>query len=332
VTKRALITGISGQDGSHLAELLLAKGYEVHGIIRRSSTITTSRLDHLYQGPEVPDRRFLLHYGDLTDGQSLARLVGELQPDEVYNLGAQSHVAVSFEVPEFTFDVTGQGALRLLEAVRNHAPTARYYQASSSEMFGSAPPPQNEQTAFHPRSPYAVAKTAAHYATQNYREAYGLFACSGILFNHEGERRGETFVTQKIAKAVARISVGEQHELLLGNLEARRDWGHAADYVRAMWLMLQAETPGDYVIATGEAHSVREFCEVAFDRVGLNWQDHTKVDVRYLRPSEVDHLCGDASKARRGLGWAPEIDFEQLVHRMVDAQVAAVASAAVRSP
>jgi GDPmannose 4,6-dehydratase len=256
VSRRAFITGISGQDGSHLAELLLDKDYEVHGLVRRSSTITTRRLDGIYEGPEIADRRLVLHYGDLADGQSLARLIGQLQPDEVYNLGAQSHVAVSFEIPEYTFDITGQGALRLLEAVRNHAPGARFYQASSSEMFGSAPPPQSEATAFHPRSPYAVAKVAAHYATQNYREAYGLFACSGILFNHEGERRGETFVTQKIARAVARIADGRQQTLLLGNLGARRDWGHAADYVRAMWLMLQADEPDDFLIATGHGESV----------------------------------------------------------------------------
>ncbi len=321
MNRRALITGVSGQDGSHLAELLLRKGYEVHGLIRRSSSISTHRLDGIYQGPELAQRSFVLHYGDLTDGQSLARLVAEIQPDEVYNLGAQSHVAVSFEIPEFTFDVTGQGALRLLEAVRNHAPGARFYQASSSEMFGSAPPPQNEHTAFHPRSPYAVAKVAAHYATQNYREAYGLFACSGILFNHEGERRGETFVTQKIARAAARIAAGQQSELLLGNLDARRDWGHAADYVNAMWLMLQADAPDDYVIATGEAHSVQEFCRLAFSRVELDWREYVKVDERYLRPSEVDHLCGDSTKARTVLGWQPEVSFEQLVNRMVDAQL-----------
>ncbi|MDA3038869.1 MAG: GDP-mannose 4,6-dehydratase [Actinomycetota bacterium] len=321
MNRRALITGVSGQDGSHLAELLLSKGYEVHGLIRRSSSISTTRLDGIYQGPEVAGRSFVLHYGDLTDGQSLARLVADIQPDEVYNLGAQSHVAVSFEIPEFTFDVTGQGALRLLEAVRNHAPAARFYQASSSEMFGSAPPPQNEQTAFHPRSPYAVAKVAAHYATQNYREAYGLFACAGILFNHEGERRGETFVTQKIARGAARIGQGRQSELLLGNLDARRDWGHAVDYVHAMWLMLRADAPDDYVIATGEAHSVREFCQLAFARVGLDWERYVKVDERYLRPSEVDHLCGDSTKARTALGWQPDVSFEQLVHRMVDAQL-----------
>jgi GDPmannose 4,6-dehydratase len=324
VSRRAFITGISGQDGSHLAELLLDKDYEVHGLVRRSSTITTRRLDGIYEGPEIADRRLVLHYGDLADGQSLARLIGQLQPDEVYNLGAQSHVAVSFEIPEYTFDITGQGALRLLEAVRNHAPGARFYQASSSEMFGSAPPPQSEATAFHPRSPYAVAKVAAHYATQNYREAYGLFACSGILFNHEGERRGETFVTQKIARAVARIADGRQQTLLLGNLGARRDWGHAADYVRAMWLMLQADEPDDFVIATGHAHSVQEFCELAFRRVGLDWAEHVQVDARYLRPSEVDHLCGDAAKASSVLDWKPEIDFQALVHRMVDAQVAAL--------
>lgn len=326
----ALITGVSGQDGSYLAELLLAKGYEVHGIVRRSSTINSHRLDGIYQGPEEPDRAFVLHYGDMADSQALARLVDQIQPTEVYNLAAQSHVAVSFEIPEFTFDITGQGAIRLLEAVRNHAPDARYYQASSSEMFGSQPPPQCEQTPFHPRSPYAVAKAAAHYATQNYREAYGLHASCGILFNHESERRGETFVTQKIARAAARIATGLQEVLLLGNLDARRDWGHAEDFVRAMWLMLQADEPDDFVVATGEAHSVREFCELAFERVGLDWQAHVRTDSRYLRPAEVDHLLGDPSRAVAELGWRPEVDFETLVARMVDAQLV-MAEAEVRA-
>lgn len=324
MTKTAFITGIAGQDGSHLADLLLSEGYEVHGTVRRSSSINTGRLDHIYQGPETDKRSLELHYGDLSDGQGLARLIAQIQPDEVYNLGAQSHVAVSFEIPEYTFDITGQGAIRLLEAVRIHAPGARYYQASSSEMFGSAPPPQGENTLFHPRSPYAVAKAAAHYATQNYREAYGLFACSGILFNHEGERRGETFVTRKIARGAAAIAAGRQDLLLLGNLDARRDWGHAEDYVRAMHLMLQADEPDDYVVATGEDHSVREFCQLAFGRLDLDWEKYVQVDPRYLRPSEVDHLRGDASKAREVLGWEPKVSFNELVERMVDAEVHAL--------
>ena len=319
--KRALITGIAGQDGSHLTELLLSKGYEVHGLARRSSSINTHRLDAVYQSPELPDRHLQLHYGDLTDGQLLDRIVAQTQPDEVYNLGAQSHVAVSFELPEYTMDVTATGAVRLLDAVRRLAPQARFYQASSSEMFGSAAPPQSERTPFEPRSPYAVAKVAAHYATVNAREAYGLFACSGVLFNHEGERRGETFVTRKIARAVAAIKVGNQQKLLLGNLDAKRDWGYAPDYVRAMWLMLQTGQADDFVIATGEAHTVREFCQVAFDRVGLDWEQHVEVDPRYFRPSEVDHLLGDPSKAREQLGWQPEVLFPELVCRMVDSEM-----------
>jgi GDPmannose 4,6-dehydratase len=322
MSKTAFITGVAGQDGSHLAELLLDKGYEVHGLVRRSSTINTGRLDPIYEGPEIQDRHFELHYGDLSDGPALHRAIKLIQPDEVYNLAAQSHVAVSFEVPEYTVDITGTGALRVLEAVRQEAPHARFYQASSSEMFGSAPPPQNESTAFEPRSPYAVAKAMAHYATINYREAYGLFACSGILFNHEGERRGETFVTQKIAKAVAAIAEGRQEHLLLGNLDARRDWGYAPDYVRAMWLMLQADSPEDYVIATGEDHTVREFCEVAFQHADLDWERHVRIDERYFRPTEVNHLHGDASKAAAQLGWKPEVTFEQLVGLMVEAELA----------
>ena len=323
MNKTAFITGVAGQDGSHLAELLLSEGYDVHGLLRRSSTINTERLDPVYEGPEIQDRHFELHYGDLSDGPSLHRLMRQIQPDEVYNLGAQSHVAVSFEVPEYTADITGTGALRVLEAVRQEAPHARFYQASSSEMFGSAPPPQDESTPFEPRSPYAVAKVMAHYATINYREAYGLFACSGILFNHEGERRGETFVTRKIAKAAVAIAKGRQEHLLLGNLDARRDWGYAPDYVRAMWLMLQAETPDDYVIATGEDHTVREFCELAFQHVGLDWERYVRIDERYFRPTEVNHLHGDPSKAAAQLGWKPKVTFKELVGLMVEAELAA---------
>jgi len=321
VRRRALVTGITGQDGSHLADLLLAEGYEVHGLVRRSSSINSHRIDHLYQDPDEPDRRLVLHYGDLTDAVGLVNLIREICPDEVYNLAAQSHVAVSFELPDYTTEVTAAGAIRLLEAIRAADPTVRYYQASSSEMFGSTPPPQSELTPFHPRSPYACAKVFAHHATVNYREAYGLFACSGILFNHEGERRGETFVTRKISRAVARIAVGLQDHVTLGNLDARRDWGYAADYVRAMWLMLQQDQPGDYVVATGEAHSVREFCEAAFAVVDLDWADHVRVDPRYERPSEVDVLLGDSSKARAELGWEPSVDFAGLVRLMVEADL-----------
>jgi GDPmannose 4,6-dehydratase len=324
--KRAFVTGITGQDGSHLAELLLAKGYEVHGLIRRSSSINSWRIDHLYEEPDADNRRLFLHYGDLSDAVGLVNLIREIQPHEVYNLAAQSHVAVSFQVPESTADITGVGAIRLLDAIRAADPDTRYYQASSSEMFGSTPPPQSEATPFHPRSPYACAKVFAHHVTVNYREAYGLFACNGILFNHEGERRGETFVTRKISRAVARIAAGQQDHLTLGNLDARRDWGYAGDYVQAMWLMLQQDEPDDYVVATGEAHTVREFCEVAFDHVGLRWQDYVRVDKRYERPAEVDYLLGDPSKARAKLGWAPTVTFEQLVHLMVDADRALVVS------
>jgi GDPmannose 4,6-dehydratase len=317
--RRAFLTGITGQDGSHLAELLVGKGYEVHGLIRRSSSINSWRIDHLYEEPDAPNRRLFLHYGDLSDAVGLVNLIREIQPHEVYNLAAQSHVAVSFQVPESTADITGVGAIRLLDAIRAADPDTRYYQASSSEMFGSTPPPQSETTPFHPRSPYACAKVFAHNVTVNYREAYGLFACNGILFNHEGERRGETFVTRKISRAVARIAAGQQDHLTLGNLDARRDWGYAGDYVQAMWLMLQQDEPDDYVVATGEAHTVREFCEVAFDYVGLRWQDYVRVDKRYERPAEVDYLLGDPSKARAKLGWEPTVTFEQLVHLMVDA-------------
>jgi GDPmannose 4,6-dehydratase len=322
--KRALVTGITGQDGSHLADLLLSKGYEVHGIVRRSSSINSRRIDHLYEDPDEPGRRLFLHYGDLADAVGLVNLIRDVQPHEVYNLAAQSHVAVSFEMPDYTADVTAVGAIRLLDAIRAADPDTRYYQASSSEMFGSTPPPQSEVTPFHPRSPYACAKVFAHHVTVNYREAYGLFACSGILFNHEGERRGETFVTRKISLAAARIAAGLQDHLTLGNLDAKRDWGYAADYVEAMWLMLQQDQPDDYVVATGEAHSVREFCELAFARVGLDWEDHVRVDKRYERPSEVDYLLGDASKARDLLGWTPATTFQGLVELMVDSDVRSV--------
>lgn len=314
---RALITGITGQDGSHLAELLLSKNYEVHGIMRRASTFNTARIDPIWD-------KLHIHYGDLTDSGSLSRIVTSVLPDEVYNLGAQSHVKVSFEVPEYTAHATGAGSLSLLEAVKNHASWARVYQASSSEMFGSSPPPQNELTPFHPRSPYGCAKVFSYWATVNYREAYGLHASNGILFNHEGPRRGETFVTRKITRAVARIERGLQQELVLGNLDAGRDWGYAGDFVEAMYLMLRQTDPGDYVIATGEMHSVREFASLAFDYVGRNWEKHVKIDSRYFRPSEVDALCGDASKAKRVLGWAPKTSFRKLVGMMVEADLKAL--------
>jgi GDPmannose 4,6-dehydratase len=324
IPKRALLTGLTGQDGSYLAELLLDKGYEVHGIIRRSSSFNTDRIDHLYTDPHEQGVRLFTHYGDLSDSVALVKLLYELQPDEIYHLGAQSHVRVSFDIPEYTFDITGAGTVRLLEAIREAGVPARFYQASSSEMFGAAPPPQNELTPFHPRSPYAVAKVASYWATVNYREAYDLFAVNGILFNHESPRRGETFVTRKITRAVARIAAGLQEKLYLGNLEAKRDWGYAPDYVEAMWLMLQAEEPDDFVIATGETHSVREAVEVAFGRQGLDPDDHVEIDPQYYRPSEVDHLLGDASKAKDRLGWEPKVRFKELVELMVDADVAAL--------
>ena len=316
-----LVTGIAGQDGSYLAELLLAKGYEVHGIVRRASTINTGRLDGIYQDPHEPGPSLLLHYGDLTDSVGLVNLIRAVAPDEVYNLGAQSHVKVSFEIPEYTGESTGMGAVRLLEAIRASGVATRYYQASSSEMFGSAPPPQSEQTPFRPRSPYGCAKVYAFHSAVNYREAYGLFACNGILFNHESPRRGETFVTRKITRAVARIQAGLQDLLYLGNLDARRDWGYAAEYVEAMWLMLQQDQPDDYVIATGESHTVREFCQAAFGHAGLDWERHVRVDARYYRPTEVDHLLGDASKAAAAMGWRPRTGFAELVGLMVDADV-----------
>jgi GDPmannose 4,6-dehydratase len=322
--KRALVTGLTGQDGSYLAELLLAKGYEVHGIIRRSSSFNTGRIEHLYKDPHEPGTRLFSHYGDLTDSAALTRLIYELQPDEIYNLGAQSHVRVSFEIPEYTFDVTGGGALRLLDAIRESGVQTRFYQASSSELFGSSLPPQNETTPFHPRSPYAVAKLAAYWSTVNYREAYGMFAVNGILFNHESPRRGETFVTRKITRAVARIKAGLEAKLYMGNLDAERDWGYAPDFVEAMWLMLQAEEPDDYVVATGEKHSVREALNVAFAHAGLDPAEHVEIDPRYFRPAEADAMLGDASKARTKLGWEPKVRFRELIELMVDADVAAL--------
>ncbi|XP_008780270.2 GDP-mannose 4,6 dehydratase 1-like [Phoenix dactylifera] len=324
--KVALVAGITGQDGSYLTEFLLGKGYEVHGLIRRSSNFNTARLDHIYVDPHNSSKaRMKLHYADLSDASSLRRWVDSLLPDEVYNLAAQSHVAVSFEIPDYTADVVGTGALRLLEAVRSSSAssgrTIRYYQAGSSEMFGSTPPPQSETSAFHPRSPYAAAKVAAHWYTVNYREAYGLFACNGILFNHESPRRGENFVTRKITRAVGRIHVGLQTKLFLGNLSAARDWGFAGDYVEAMWLMLQQDEPGDYVVATDESHTVQEFLEAAFGYVGLDWKDHVVIDKRYFRPAEVDSLKGDSSKARKQLGWKPKVGFQELVKMMVDRDV-----------
>ena len=317
--KRAFVTGITGQDGSFLAELLLDEGYEVHGLIRRASTFGTERIEHLYLDPHEKDTRLFLHYGDLSDGGALGRLLHEIRPTEVYNLGAQSHVAVSFQQPLYTADVDALGSLRLLEAVRQLGDGVRYYQASSSEMYGQVvETPQNEQTPFHPRSPYGVAKVYAYWQTVNYREAYGLHASNGILFNHESERRGETFVTRKITRAATRIKVGLQERLYLGNLDAVRDWGHAEDYVRAMHLMLQADEPDDYVIATGHSYSVREFLTRVFGRLDLDWEAYVEIDPRYLRPAEVEALQGDASKARAALGWEPRVAFDTLVARMVD--------------
>lgn len=320
--KTALITGITGQDGSYLAELLIGKGYEVHGLIRRSSSFNTGRIDHLYEDPHASNVPLRLHYGDLSDGAGMRRIIGEVAPDELYNLGAQSHVRVSFDQPEFTADVVGVGTLRLLETVRDAqqmlGKQIRFYQAGSSEMFGAANPPQSEATAFYPRSPYAVAKVAAHWFTINYREAYDLFACNGILFNHESPRRGETFVTRKITRALSRIKLGLQDKLYLGNLSARRDWGFAGDYVEAMWRMLQADAPDDYVVATGEAWSVQEFLDLAAEMVGLDSRAIVETDARYLRPTEVDHLLGDPGKAREKLGWSPTVSFKELVRMMID--------------
>ena len=320
--KRALITGITGQDGSYLAELLLAKGYEVHGLIRRASTFNTGRLDHIYSDPHVNKTSLKLHYGDLSDASAMARLMGKIAPDEIYNLAAQSHVRVSFDSPEYTADITATGAVRLLEAIRETGMKPRFYQASSSEMYGKVlEVPQKETTPFYPRSPYGCAKVFAYWITVNYRESYDLFACNGILFNHESPRRGETFVTRKITRAVAHIKAGLQDKLYLGNLDAKRDWGYAKEYVDAMWLMLQQEKPDDYVIATGETHSVREFLEAAFGHAGLDWRKYVDIDPRYYRPAEVDLLIGDATKARKQLGWSPKTSFQDLVRLMVDADI-----------
>ena len=320
--KKALITGITGQDGSYLAELLLEKGYEVHGVIRRSSSFNTGRIDHLYADPHTPGVRLKLHYGDLNDASSLNSLLRTIQPDEIYNLGAQSHVRVSFDVPEYTTEITGVGTIRLLEAMRESGLSkTRFYQASSSEMFGATPPPQNEDTPFHPRSPYACAKVYAYWVTVNYREAYGFHAVNGVLFNHESPRRGETFVTRKITRAVGRIMAGLQKELFLGNLEAKRDWGYAKDYVEAMWLSVQHPTAEDVVVATGESYSVREFCELAFAQADLDYKKFVKQDERYFRPSEVDHLLGDSTKARKLLGWKPRTSFKELVRLMVESDM-----------
>ena len=320
--KRAFITGVTGQDGSYLAELLLEKGYEVHGLIRRSSSFNTSRIDHLYQDPHVNGVKLFLHHGDMTDATNLARLVYEIQPDEIYNLAAQSHVRVSFDAPEFTGDVDALGTLRLLEAVRLTHSKARFYQASTSELYGLVQEvPQRETTPFYPRSPYAVAKLYGFWIVKNYREAYGLHASNGILFNHESPRRGETFVTRKVTRAASRIKMGLQSDLFMGNIEAKRDWGYALDYVEGMWRMLQQDTPDDYVLATGEMHSVRELLEEAFSYVGLDWQKYTRHDDRYNRPSEVDQLLGDPSKAKRVLGWTPKVTFKELIRLMMDADL-----------
>jgi GDPmannose 4,6-dehydratase len=322
-----LITGVTGQDGSYLAELLLHKGYEVHGIVRRASTFNTARIDHLYADPHLDGVRFFIHHGDLSDSTGLARLLFEIHPDEVYNLAAQSHVRVSFDQPEYTADITGTGTIRLLEAIRLTGVGARFYQASSSELFGATPPPQNEDTPFHPRSPYAVAKMYSYWITKNYREAYGIFAANGILFNHESPRRGETFVTRKITRAVAAIAAGKQDAVYLGNLDAVRDWGYAPEYVEGMWRMLQADEPGDYVLATGVGMSIRDFVSRAFARAGLDWQDYVRFDPRYLRPSEVDALIGDPSKAQRELGWQATVNGAELADLMVDADIQALSHA-----
>ena len=323
--KRALITGVTGQDGSYLTELLLDKGYEVYGVIRRASTFNTDRIDHIYRDPHEKGVRLYLKYGDLNDASSLNHLIREIKPDEIYNLGAQSHVKVSFDVPEYTGEVSGLGTLRLLEAIRESGQTTRFYQASSSELYGKVKEvPQNEQTPFYPRSPYACAKAYAYHITRNYREAYGIYACNGILFNHESPRRGETFVTRKITRAVARIKYNVQEKLYLGNLDAKRDWGFAGEYVDAMWRMLQQDEPEDFVIATGETHTVREFLELAFEHAELDWKKYVEIDPRYLRPTEVDLLLGDASKAKQKLGWSPKVKLPELVKMMVDADLVAV--------
>lgn len=322
--RRALITGITGQDGSYLAELLLGKGYEVHGLIRRSSTFNTVRLDHIYVDPHLPGARLFLHYGEMSDGGRLITLLSKIQPSEVYNLAAQSHVRVSFDEPEYTGDITGLGATRLLEAVRMAGLSCRFYQASSSEMFGASPPPQNESTPFYPRSPYGASKVYSHWITKNYREAYGLYAVNGILFNHESPRRGETFVTRKITRAAARIAAGVEKTLYLGNLDSVRDWGYAPEYVEGMWRMLQADEPDDYCLATGQPCSVLEFLDTAFSHVGLEWSDHVQLDERYLRPTEVESLIGDPAKAERKLGWKASVAGPELARLMVDADVEAL--------
>jgi GDPmannose 4,6-dehydratase len=322
MSKKALVTGITGQDGSYLAELLLGKGYEVYGIVRRSSSFNTGRIEGIYQDPHDPDYRMRLVYGDLNDASSLNRILRTVRPDEIYNLGAQSHVRVSFDVPEYTAEVTGVGTTRLLEAIRESGISPRFYQASSSELFGNSPAPQSETTPFHPRSPYAVAKLYSYWITVNYREAYGMYACNGILFNHESPRRGETFVSRKITRAAARIKLGLQDKLFLGNLDAKRDWGFAGDYVEAMWLMLQQEKPDDFVIATGQTNTVRDFLDHSFGHLDLDWHNYVEIDPRYFRPSEVDDLRGDMSKARRVLGWEPKVKFPELVRMMVDADLA----------
>jgi len=321
ISKTALITGITGQDGSYLAEFLLQKGYEVHGIIRRASSFNTERIDHLYKDPHEKDSKLFLHYGDLSDAGQLTNIIYNIQPDEIYNLAAQSHVRVSFDLPEYTGDISALGTTRFLEAVRKSEIKTKFYQASSSEMFGSSPPPQSEDTPFRPRSPYAIAKVYAYWMTVNYREAYNIFACNGILFNHESPRRGETFVTRKITRALAKIKLGLQDKLYLGNLDAKRDWGYAKDYVEAMWLMLQQNEPEDYVIATGETHSVREFLNEAFDYAGLDWEKNVEIDPMYFRPTEVDVLIGDPRKAQKKLGWKPKVRFKELVKLMVDADM-----------
>jgi GDPmannose 4,6-dehydratase len=324
IAPKALITGITGQDGSYLAELLLRKGYEVHGIIRRASTFTTQRIDHIYVDPHEPKAKLFLHYGDLTEGSRLSSLLAQIRPMEIYHLAAQSHVRVSFDEPEYTGDTTGLGTIRLLEAIRQSVPEARFYQASSSEMFGGANPPQNETTEFYPRSPYGVAKVYSYWITKNYREAYGLFATNGILFNHESPRRGETFVTRKITRAVARIAKGQQKELFLGNLDARRDWGYAPEYVVAMWKMLQADKPEDFVIGTGTDLSVKDFVQMSFEHVGLDWEKYVRFDEKYLRPTEVDTLIADASKAQKTLGWKASVQPQELAAIMVDHDIAAL--------
>lgn len=322
--KKALITGITGQDGSYLAEFLLNKGYEVHGIIRRASTFNTSRIDHIFVDPHETNVRLLLHYGDLSNSEQISNAMYNIQPDEIYHLGAQSHVRVSFDMPEYTGDIIALGTTRLLEAIRRSGIKTKFYQASSSEMFGSSAPPQNESTPFHPRSPYAAAKVYAFWMAVNYREGYGLYTCNGILFNHESPRRGETFVTRKTTRAIAHIIAGTQSHLYLGNLEAKRDWGYAPEYVNAMWLMLQQDKPEDYVVGTGETHSVREFVEEAFGYAGLDWKEYVKIDPRYIRPTETEVLIADSSKARRELGWEPKVTFKELVRIMIDADMEAL--------